>query len=83
MPDLECRLAKVEERVAMHDSTISKVAEEINRQSHENYELLREIERKLNDMQGFSNGVKWTVGAIFAVFGGIAAVIFNKIFGIK
>jgi len=81
MPDLECRLAKVEEHVDMLDRTVNDFTKERRRHADQTNELLMEIERNVSDMQGFSNGVKWTAGAFFGLLGGLVVMIFNRIFG--
>lgn len=82
MPDLECRLAKVEEHVEMLDKSVTDFTHEKRRQYDQTNALLREIESKLNGMQGFSNGVKWTIGAIFGLLGGAIVFLLNRVFGL-
>lgn len=75
-------MAKLEEHVDNLDRTINDFTQDRRRQSDQTNELLRDIESKINGMQGFSNGVKWTVGIFFAMIGGVIALTFNKIFGV-
>lgn len=66
MPDLECRLAKVEESL-----------QERRRQADHDHEILEDIQRKINQMRGFMAGVAF----VFSIAGFIVNLLWSRISG--
>lgn len=71
MPDVECRLAKLEERVDM----MHELAGERRRQSDQLMEKLDEIQRELTRMKGFTAGVAMT----FSIIGAVASAAWDRL----
>lgn len=71
MPTLECRVAKIEEKVEMIQESIH----ERRRQSDKTNEMLEEIMGKINRMQGFSAGV----ATVFGMLGAAASFLWDKL----
>ena len=88
--NLESRVSHLEERAATNDEKVRGMSEILidrRRQSAKFMEILEDIQRKTNlmqskvdGMQGFSDGVKWSIMIAIGAIGFIAAKIFNKIF---
>lgn len=76
MPDLECRVAKLEQKLDMKILDDKEYREEVS-------EILRSIQTSIKDMQlerskekGFLGGVVFIVGAVASV----ATIVVNKFF---
>jgi len=65
MPDIDCRLAKLEERV----ETIQESMIERRRQSDHILAILEEIQGSISKMHGFGAGVAGAFGMIGAIAG--------------
>lgn len=88
--NLESRVSHLEERAAASDEKVRGMAEVLvdrRRQSDKFMEILEDIQGKINvmqskvdGMQGFSDGIKWSLMIAIGAIGFIAAKIFNKIF---
>ena len=71
MPTYECRLAKIEQKLADNDVAIV----ERRRQEDKMLDKLVKIEAKLNSMNGFTAGVS----ATFTCIGGLVVFLLDKL----
>ena len=74
MPDLNCRVSKVEQQIEslLHD--IHQEREESRRRSDRIFLALDELKKDSANNRGFFGGIVFAVGAIFAV----VAYVFGK-----
>jgi len=73
MPTFENRLTRVEARI---DSMNKLITDNVRQNDHTN-EILEEIQKKINTMQGFSAGV----ASVFGVIGAFLGLLWDKLFG--
>ncbi len=66
MTDLNCRVAKVEERLDGLCKEINDDREETRRRSDRIFLVLDELQRNAHNNKGFFGGVVFSVSAIFA-----------------
>jgi len=74
MPDLNCRVSKVEQQIENLLQDIHQEREESRRRSDRIFLALDELKKDSANNRGFFGGIVFAVGAIFAV----VAYIFGK-----
>ena len=74
MPDLNCRVSKVEQQIESLLQDIHQEREESRRRSDRIFLALDELKKDSANNRGFFGGIVFAVGAIFAV----GAYIFGK-----
>lgn len=74
MTDLNCRVAKVEQKIEGLTQELHKELEDSRRRSDRIFLALDELKKDAANNKGFFGGVVFAVGAIFAVI----AYIFGK-----
>ena len=74
MPDLNCRVSKVEQQIESLLQDIHQEREESRRRSDRIFLALDELKKDSANNRGFFGGIVFAVGAIFAV----VAYIFGK-----
>ena len=67
MPDLECRVAKLEQAVEGLRDMISEEKNEYRRKMDQVCDALDDINQTLQKQRGFVGGVTFTVGAVFSL----------------
>ena len=75
MSTFENRLTRVEERIDSMNKLITENVVERRRQTDRTYEMLEEIQEKINKMQGFSAGV----ASVFGIIGAMAAILWDNL----
>jgi len=75
MSTFENRLTRVEERIDSMNKLITENVIERRRQTDRTYEMLEEIQEKINKMQGFSAGV----ASVFGIIGAMAAILWDNL----
>lgn len=68
MADINCRLAKVEQRIDGLCRELNDDKEENRRQSDRIFDALDELKKDGEKHKGFFGGIVFTVGALFAAF---------------
>ena len=66
--DINCRIAKVEQRLDSLCRELNDDKEESRRQSERIFDALDELKKEGEKHKGFFGGIVFTVGALFAVF---------------
>ena len=74
MTDLNCRVAKVEQKIEGLTQELHKELEDSRRRSDRIFLALDELKKDAANNKGFFGGVVFAVGAIFAVI----AYVFGK-----
>lgn len=74
MPDLNCRVSKVEQQIESLLQDIHQEREESRRRSDRIFLVLDELKKDSANNKGFFGGIVFAVGAIFAV----VAYVFGK-----
>ncbi len=74
MPDLNCRVSKVEQQIESLLQDIHQEREESRRRSDRIFLALDELKKDSANNKGFFGGIVFAVGAIFAV----VAYVFGK-----
>ena len=74
MPDLNCRVSKVEQQIENLLQDIHQEREESRRRSDRIFLALDELKKDSANNRGFFGGIVFAVGAIFAV----VAYVFGK-----
>lgn len=74
MPDLNCRVSKVEQQIESLLQDIHQEREESRRRSDRIFLALDELKKDSANNRGFFGGIVFAVGAIFAV----VAYVFGK-----
>lgn len=74
MTDLNCRVAKVEQRLDGMCRELNDEREESRRRSDKIFDALEELQKNANSNKGFFGGVVFSVSAVFAFL----AYIFSK-----
>jgi len=77
MPTVQCRLAKVEERLENQHQMITESINERRRQSDKTYKLLEEIQADISKMKGFTAGV----ACVFGLIGWFLNTFYEKLSG--
>ena len=68
MTDINCRVAKVEQRLDSLCRELNDDKEESRRQSDKILDAIDELKREGEKHKGFFGGIVFTVGALFAAF---------------
>lgn len=74
MPDLNCRVSKVEQQIENLLQDIHQEREESRRRSDRIFLVLETLQKDSANNRGFFGGIVFAVGAIFAV----VAYVFGK-----
>jgi len=74
VPDLNCRVSKVEQQIESLLQDIHQEREESRRRSDRIFLVLDELKKDSANNKGFFGGIVFAVGAIFAV----VAYVFGK-----